>query len=74
MGRFVYWVEETGYFIMLNWLEAGYLGQRLEGVVLRMKVILFIKGIRMQCEGSATEIADCQRRPDQPTDWNQCWI
>lgn len=27
----------------------------------------------MQCEGSATEIADCQRRPDQPTDWNQCW-
>ena len=32
MGKFVYWVEETGYFITLNWLEAGYLGQWLEGV------------------------------------------
>ena len=32
MGRFVYWVEENGYFITFNWLEAGYLGQRLERV------------------------------------------
>lgn len=29
----------------------------------------------MQCNsGSATVLADCQFRPDQPMDWNQSWI